>query len=976
MFNSDQKISSVLLQMFRKTVIAFFLFLVPLLCLAESPYSSKQKKSKAVFQKNKDKSHSPKRVGSRKFRRKPEKILPQYESCKGVEISSLGEEKKSGAPKDTAAEFCFSCFVKEGFGLGEIKETAQEIQSKAFMKKLKKRVIGQIESKIFQSQVLRACVTQDKNYFRQKNIKWSLMKDDCEKRNLELKTSIKTRWSTMRLNLALSQVHPDQLVAGNPSFSFPLFHKISSFSSIGRLTTSEQSLAKKRWTDQLGKVSLDNFTASEFKERFLKGQLFLPMEKGKYLTSKDRKQLRSATMDMKKKAEGSYFEVMSEMPLLVYLRTGNPNKRELDEAFMKVEDNLADFLKKARDPEADMGLLLSFKPLVEELLKENKEYCLVAERARIQVEKGESLKNQLFLGAGLLAAVPCFIAGPVGASVCLVGGMALGIVGYKQAQTARDESLGRALTGKQFETLAELDARKKEEVLAMLFLPLGAWGTTAVPARAASGFIAKAMKGVPRNTSKTGGKDDLLRDLLKGYFAKSLAKRKQFGEKSLERLLNRKEVEALERAHRVGFGLKEKDNQLVRIGIYTNAQLREKTEILEQAGFSRQEIRKLMKDGVVRISLKPGQIRVLDLSQLSLEQIRTLKVSQLSLEQIRTLKVSQLSPEQVRALNVRYLSLKQVRTLDLRDLSPKQIRTLDASQLSLKQVQKLKVSELTPEQIRALNASKLNSKQFWALNVRNLSLVQVWELDLSKLSPKQFRTLDLSKLSPKQFRTLDLRDLSLKQIRTLDASQLSLKQVQKLKVSELSVEQIRALIASKLSLYQIRTLDLSKLSPKQIRALDLSKLSPKQIRELDASQLSLKQVQELKVSELTLEQIWALNANQLSPKQFRALNVRNLSFAQVWALDLSNLSPAQVRALDLSKLSPKQIRELDARSLTPKQVNGLTLRQVQSLNVKDLNPKQVRELNVRYLSPEQVWELDLNQLSPAQSKALDELLKE
>ena len=527
MFNSDQKISSVLLQMFRKTVIALFLFLVPLLCLAENPYSSKQKKSKAVFQKNKDKSYSPKRVGSRKFRRKPEKIQPQYKSCKGVEISSLGEEKKSGAPKDTAAEFCFSCFVKGGFGLGEIKETAQEIQSKAFMEKLKKRVIGQIESKIFQAQVLRACVTQDKNYFRQKNIKWSLMKDDCEKRNRELKTSIKTRWSNMRLNLALSQVNPDQLVAGNPSFSSPLFHKISSFSSIGRLTNREQSLAKKRWTDQLGKVSLDKFTASEFKERFLKGQLFLPMEKGKYLTSKDRKQLRNVTMDMKKKAEASYFEIMSEMPLLVYLRTGKPNERELDEAFMKVEDNLADFLKKARDPEADMGLLLSFKPLVEELLKENREYCLVAERARIQVEKGESLKNQLFLGAGLLAAVPCFIAGPVGASVCLAGGMALGIAGYKQAQTARDESLGRALTGKQFETLAELDARKKEEVLAMLFLPLGALGNHGCAGKSGLWPYSQSseIKERQQNRSRKGG-------LLRGYSAKGLAERKQLGEKS------------------------------------------------------------------------------------------------------------------------------------------------------------------------------------------------------------------------------------------------------------------------------------------------------------------------------------------------------------------------------------------------------------------------------------------------------------
>ena len=57
------------------------------------------------------------------------------------------------------------------------------------------------------------------------------------------------------------------------------------------------------------------------------------------------------------------------------------------------------------------------------------------------------------------------------------------------------ESLGRALTGKQFETLAGVSEKEREEILAKLGVPLGAFGTTAVPARAASGAIARAIKG-------------------------------------------------------------------------------------------------------------------------------------------------------------------------------------------------------------------------------------------------------------------------------------------------------------------------------------------------------------------------------------------------------------------------------------------------------------------------------------------------
>ena len=51
--------------------------------------------------------------------------------------------------------------------------------------------------------------------------------------------------------------------------------------------------------------------------------------------------------------------------------------------------------------------------------------------------------------------------------------------------------------------MAGLKEKEREEFLAKLFLPLGAWGTTAVPARAASGALARAVKGA---NTRTGGK--------------------------------------------------------------------------------------------------------------------------------------------------------------------------------------------------------------------------------------------------------------------------------------------------------------------------------------------------------------------------------------------------------------------------------------------------------------------------------------
>ena len=294
-----------------------------------------------------------------------------------------------------------------------------------------------------------------------------------KRRTKELKSAIQKQWPKMRVNLALSApaIREDRILPDSSTWldSTPS-HLISDFSDLPRLTDEERSKAQKIYVEILAKTPLEKFSSAEFKQRMYRGKpLSLPLSGEKHLTSKDKFKLKKTVRDLQKEAKDSYFKILSEMPVLGYLKTRNPKKEELDKAFAKMEEKLKDFLKETKEPEVDEGLLLSFKPLVEELLKEDKEYCLVAEKARVKAEKDESLKNWMLLGAGVVAAVPCLITGVAGASACLLAGTALGIVGYKEVQVATKQSLGRALTRKQFETIAGLKDKEKEEFLAKLY---------------------------------------------------------------------------------------------------------------------------------------------------------------------------------------------------------------------------------------------------------------------------------------------------------------------------------------------------------------------------------------------------------------------------------------------------------------------------------------------------------------------------
>lgn len=560
-------------KLFLGSILFGVFFLIPSVSLSESP----QQKEKTTTP---QKPHW--KVGKKKT------LKPQYENCQDADISSVKTHKESKTIK-TVAEFCFTCFFTKNYGFEEVKEASDTMKSKSFREKLQQRVIGQIESRLYRAEILGACVRNDRNRLSRTKIDWPLIKEVCKRETKKLKSQVKTLWPEMRINRALSQVNADQIVTGRPNLSFAPSHTVLSFNSMPRLTPKEKKEVKKRWAESLSEAPLDKVTVTDVKNRFLEGQ---PL---KSLTPKDQYQLKRTTWDMQKKAKASYEEIMSEMefPILGYLNTGNPKRKDLGEAFLKVEDGLKDLLEKAKDPEVDMGLLLSFKPLVEGLLKDNKGYCLAAEEARIQAENDKSLGNWGMLGAGVTAAAPCFLGGPVAGGFCLLAGMAVGYAGYKLAQGERKDALGRMLTGQEFETLAGLEGKEKEEFLTKVLFPLGAFGTTAVPARAASNAIAKAMKGAGNKTITGKGHSKVT------YSKENLSERKQLGEKSLGRPLSERETEALEKAHLVGLGEKGKDGKPAQIGNYTEAQLREKTKLLKEAGFSKEERRKLMQDNVV-----------------------------------------------------------------------------------------------------------------------------------------------------------------------------------------------------------------------------------------------------------------------------------------------------------------------------------------------------------------------------------------
>ena len=488
--------------------------------------SSSQIKRLSEIQKHR-KDKKSKQLAREKLRAKKaiDKIQPKYESCKDVDLSSLAsleDEQEGNTSSSTEAGFCFTCSIKGLFGSKEVESISQHLESKTeknnsskvFRKKLMKRVVGQVEAKLFQAQVLKNCVSGNIGWLakKMKNVDHSLVKASCEKRKQELKESVKTRWPYMRVNLALSapeEGKKDTLSSHTESWldQTPT-HTVSSFNKLSPLSKKELAEAQSIYKNTLSDISLERLSSDEFKKRLEQGKP-LQSSKGVILTNKDQGNLREALLDLRQKSKENYSRAVSEMPLLAYLNKGSPSDTELKTAFSKLENRFKKVLKEIEDPKTNTALLLAHESLVEELLGEDKSFCLVAELARHRVEKSEARKDNALLAGGLLSAVPCFMTGTLLSPACLASGAAFGALSVRIASRKANQSMDRFLTGKDYETLASLEEKDKAMWMETALFPLAFLGTTAKPVKSLLSVARKSLTAFRRGAKNISKKTKL-----------------------------------------------------------------------------------------------------------------------------------------------------------------------------------------------------------------------------------------------------------------------------------------------------------------------------------------------------------------------------------------------------------------------------------------------------------------------------------
>ena len=562
------------------------------------------------------------RVG---FRKRPP-IQPEYENCKGKDIYKLDSEIRGQSHEEEteASAPCVNCKPPPSADISSLQSIQQVIrkiedQSKiktknpygSFKNQLRQSVLGQIKTKIAQTEKLRCCIKggkESQKCLAQKvpHLDWSLMKAVCKKETKDLQSSIESRWSDMRMSLALASINANQILTSHPNLSAPLSHAISDFGSISKLSEKEQHIAKSIWAERLSNVSLDSLSSEELKSQFLRGE---PLRQ---VSSKDFREMKRATWDLQRKNRDRYYQILEEVPLLAYLKTGDPhNKRDMDQALSKIKEHLDELLSKVQKKDikdVDMSLLLSFEPLVESLLKENDGYCLAAEGARLKAKREKNLNKWGLTAVGVAAAVPCFITGPLGAAVCLGAGLTVGATGYSMARETVQNSLGQALTRKDFETIASLAEKDNEAFWELMLLPAAAWGTTAGTIKFGKDLFKKGVsygKRPSHSSELASSKSAVHSANPTASHITGIASFKQTlvrsAETSLGENLSPQQIEALEAYPRIIRGEVGKNGEPAGVGNYTVGQMRRMIRFLEKK-FSPAQVRSLIEDGVVEVN--------------------------------------------------------------------------------------------------------------------------------------------------------------------------------------------------------------------------------------------------------------------------------------------------------------------------------------------------------------------------------------
>ena len=510
---------------FMQVLFVIFVFVISLNGLAESQNSfdqdnlSNQKSQKTVLiaENNSSKELMSKgQVGIKRSRvsKKKQSIQAQYEECKGKDIYKLNSQFQELSHEEEleASILCIDCLSKSSTPNDSLNDTKRYLQRrglksstankkdkkksayKSFKEKLRKKVMGQVKLKMAQNEVLQICMDKNRNKGkgeewlakRAPRLDWSDIKEGCDQTKEELFSSVRKGWYEMRVNLAMASVDSTRIVTGIfPNLSSPLSHEVSDFGSLSKLKKGEKRALKKRWLNHLSKAPLEKVSVKQLESHFFNGGI------SKKASSKDLREMVKATKDLQRRSRDDYHQIVNRMPLLAYMKTGEPeNEKDMAQAFSKYNAHLEDLLEKVEDENVNMSLLLSFEPLVKSLLKGNEGYCLVAEGARLKAERDESLKKWGLMAAGVVAGGFCIMTSGMS---CLGLGLFVGATGLKTKKGVSKESLERFLTGKDFETLARLEEKDREAFWELVLLPTALWGTVAGTVK-----TVKGLKNIPK----------------------------------------------------------------------------------------------------------------------------------------------------------------------------------------------------------------------------------------------------------------------------------------------------------------------------------------------------------------------------------------------------------------------------------------------------------------------------------------------
>ena len=309
----------------------------------------------------------------------------------------------------------------------------------------------------------------------------------CKRIKFNTQSTIQKHYSNMRIHLALSQASTSLqdkrvLLDRRTWFDSHPSHKLFDFKKLPKLSEDEIKKAEEAYISTLSEVPLSDLSQEVFSKlakESLEGSdfSFEALLRSDYsnkrpslpvLNQRDLFKLKQAEKKLRDKSEQAYIKLLEEHPILGYITSPDPSDKELESAMSDIENELEQTLNKIK--KGDMALLLSFKPLFEELLAENKNYCLVAERIKKRVQRSEDIHTAMVRGGGFVAGGACVVAS---GGICLTLGLFTGSYAIYHGHKNVKKAMGRFLTGKDFELFGQLIEKDRERTLAIMGVGLG-----------------------------------------------------------------------------------------------------------------------------------------------------------------------------------------------------------------------------------------------------------------------------------------------------------------------------------------------------------------------------------------------------------------------------------------------------------------------------------------------------------------------